>query len=160
MWRGKRLALRDGQRARLRMRQPISFAYRNLVFGRDASDAWAMFRLSTRPYAGLTRQGKQELLAALAGLAYTLEADFQLLRVTRPWSVDSYLHGCQAQADSRHANPLFGDYLEGHRSALDGRAIERPEVFLAARLVAQDRDPASAGPATWLAKLGRAARPR
>jgi hypothetical protein len=65
------------------MRQPISFIYGNLVFGRDAGDAWAMYRVVMTPYSGLTAAGKRELLSQIAGFAYTIGADFQLLRVSR-----------------------------------------------------------------------------
>ena len=77
------------------VRQPITFAHRNLVFGADLDDVWALYRLETRSYAGLTRSEKGELLSQLAAFAYTVEADFSLLRVTRPWSVAGYRAGCR-----------------------------------------------------------------
>ena len=77
------------------MRQPLRFAYRNLVFARDVADAWALYRLATRSYDGLTRAEKRELLSELAAFAYGIEADFSVLRVTRPWSVDAYIAGAE-----------------------------------------------------------------
>ena len=41
-----------------------------------------------RSYDGLTAAEKRELLYDLASFAYAVESDFQLLRVTRPWSTD------------------------------------------------------------------------
>jgi hypothetical protein len=117
------------------MRRPLSFAYRNLVFGRDLDDAWALYRLETRPYAGLSRAAKRELLAELAGLAYALEADFSLLRVTRSWSLDDYLVGCERGCDSRHAHEaLLRAHLDQHARALGEGGAQRPEVYLSVRL--------------------------
>src|SRR4051794_18496679 len=117
------------------MKQPLSFAHGNLVFGRDLDDAWALYRLETRSYAGQPRSGKRELLALLASFAYSLERDFQLLRVTRPWSVDGYLSDCERTADSRHTDrDRLREYLEGHRLALAVEAPLRPEVYLSVRL--------------------------
>ena len=81
------------------MKQPITFAYGNLVFGAGPADAWAVYRLDTRSYAGLTKSAKRELLTVLASLVYSLEADFSLLRVARPWSVDGYSAGVEMTVD-------------------------------------------------------------
>jgi hypothetical protein len=122
------------------MRRPLSFAYRNLVFGRDLDHAWALYRLETRPYAGLSRAGKRELLAELAGLAYALEADFSLLRVTRSWSLDDYLEGCERGCDSRHAHKaLLRAHLDQHARAMRDGGAQRPELYLSVRLGAADR---------------------
>ena len=67
----------------MRLHQPLTFAYANLVFGRDADDAWSLYRVHTDAYAGFSRARKVELLATLAACAYALEADFQILRVSR-----------------------------------------------------------------------------
>jgi AAA-like domain len=124
------------------MRRPLSFAYHNLVFGRDLDDAWAVYRLETRPYAGLSRARKRELLAELAGLAYALEADFSLLRVTRSWSLDDYLEGCRRGCDSRHAHPAqLGAHLDQHARSLEEGGSHRPEAYLSVRL-----DQAAPGP--------------
>ena len=112
------------------MRQPLSFAQRNLVFGRDMDDAWALYRLETVSYAGKTRAEKRELLSQIAALAYTIESDFTLLRVARPWSVKRYRAGCEASS-SRHAHrELLARYLDVHERALSGAGAQRPEVYL------------------------------
>src|SRR4051794_16560441 len=119
------------------MRQPLTFAHGNLVFGRDLDDAWALYRLESRSYVGQPRSGKRELLALLASFAYSLERDFQLLRVTRPWSVDGYLRDCERTADSRHTDrERLRDYLERHRLTLAAETPLRPEVYLSVRLAA------------------------
>jgi hypothetical protein len=117
------------------VRQPITFAHRNLVFGRDSDDAWALFRLRTRSYDGLTVAERKELLYDLASFAYTIEADFQLLRVTRAWSVQGYLRGAAQTLDSRHGQPeLWSRYLDGHRARISTRESAEPEIFLSVRL--------------------------
>lgn len=122
------------------MRQPISFIYRNLVFGAGPHEAWATYRLATRSYAGLTRAGKQEVLAAVAGCAYALEADFSLLRVARRWSADQYAIGVEAASDIRHAHrDRLDAYLRGERERLDGYESHTPEVYLSVRLSRERR---------------------
>jgi hypothetical protein len=117
------------------MRQPIRFMYGNLVFGETSDDVWAVYRLATRSYAGLTAAGKVELLSLIAGCAYTLETDFSLLRVARPWSVDTYALGVQATADARHLRrEELAAYLRTQRDALAGHASHTPDVYLSVRL--------------------------
>ena len=117
------------------MRRPLSFAYRNLVFGRDLDDAWALYRLETRPYAGLSRARKRELLTELAGLAYALEADFSLLRVTRAWALDQYLEGCERGCASTHAHrALLRAHLAQHAQCMGEGGSQGPEVYLSVRL--------------------------
>lgn len=117
------------------MKQPISFIYRNLVFGRDQHDAWATFRVATRAYAGLTRSSKLDLLGALASFAYAAEADFSLLRIATPWSVDDYGRGVEATADPRHVHREgLADYLTAQRDELARRGSHVPAVFVSIRL--------------------------
>jgi hypothetical protein len=117
------------------MRQPVTFAYRNLVFGRDAGDAWALFRLRTRSYDGLPNQEKKELLYDLASFAYTIEADFQLLRVTRQWSAEQYLRSAALTLDGRYGDgERWLAHLQDHQRRLAQREIAEPEVYLSVRL--------------------------
>lgn len=121
------------------MRQPITFAYRNLVFGRDSSDAWALYRVQTSSYDGLTVNEKKDLLGVLASFAYGIEADFQLLRVTKAWSVDAYCEEAVELLDPHYAHAGEWDrYLSAHRRALADRGTARPQVFLAVRLAPPD----------------------
>ena len=69
------------------MRAPISYVHDNLVFGRDRADAWALYELQGVAYPYLARASKLELFARLEALLYRLEADIQLLRVSRAISV-------------------------------------------------------------------------
>jgi hypothetical protein len=124
------------------MKTPISFAYRNLVFGESHGDAWAVYRLQMQSYAGLSRSGKRELLASVASMAYGLEADFTLLRVSRPWTVEDYERGVRSLVDHRHAlDEELDEYLEMQQRLLGERGSRIPEVYLSVRLPAEDGDP-------------------
>jgi AAA-like domain len=117
------------------MRPPITFMYRNIVFGSSVDDAWAVYRLQMRSYAGLTSSGKRELLSLIGSCAYALEADFSLLRVSRPWSVEHYVAGVEAVVDHRHAHrEQLDDYLDAQRDDLGWRAAATAEVYLSVRL--------------------------
>lgn len=126
------------------MRQPISFIHRNLVFRDNPDDVWAVYRLATRSYAGLSVGGKREVLSALAALASGLEAEFSLLRVARPWDVEQYLLGVLTASEVRYLRrePL-DRYLERQRLELSGRSAHAPEVYLSVRL---DAAPAGSSP--------------
>lgn len=117
------------------MRQPITFAHRNIVFGSDHDDAWALYRVRTSPYDGLTNAEKKELLYDLASFGYAVEADFQLLRVTRRWSAEDYERAAAATLDSRHGHgERWSHYLEQQRARLGPREVAEPEVYLSIRL--------------------------
>ncbi len=117
------------------MNAPYRFAYRNLLFGAGPDDVWAVYRVQTQAYAGLTRADKHDVLSSLASFAYGIEADFSLLRVGRPWSVDSYTLGVQATTDLRgvHREEL-DEYLAAQRDALRSRDSHVPEVYVSVRM--------------------------
>ncbi|MBI5105913.1 MAG: ATP-binding protein [Solirubrobacterales bacterium] len=117
------------------MSQPLTFAWRNVVFGRDVDDAWGLYRLHTTSYAGLAVNGKVEVLARLAAFASAAESDFQLLRVTRAWSAGDYEESALDAASSELGDQRrLMELVRDHREALDTDAITRPEVFVAVRL--------------------------
>jgi hypothetical protein len=117
------------------MRQPLTFAFRNLVFGDGTDDAWALYRVCTVSYEGLPSAEKRELLYDLASFAYAIEADFQLLRVTRQWSVEGYLRSAELGVDARHGSrERWVAHLGEHRDRLEAREIAEPEVYLSVRL--------------------------
>ena len=130
----------------LGLRRPLTFAYRNLVFGAGAEDVWALYRLALTSYAGLARAQKLELLASVAAFAYSIEADFQLLRTSRRWSIGDYVAGVEAGLDPEHGHPdRLRRYLETHAARLGAQAVPRPEVYLAVNLGDGQSDGASAG---------------
>src|SRR3954463_12060286 len=129
------------------MNAPLRFAHRNIVFGDGARDTWAVYRLEMESYEGLTAEQKIDLLATVAGFAFGLAADFQLLRVSRTWSVDDYIARARAGLDRRHGDePRFLGYLDTHRRELLGRTVVRPELYLSVRLAVPPPRPPSPGP--------------
>lgn len=117
------------------LRRPLTFAWRNLVFASDVEDCWALFRLHTCSYAGMPTSGKHEVLSSLVGFAASVEADFQILRVTRSWSPESYVSMAAASLDDRHGDSeRFDAVVAQHERRLRDRSPLRPEVFIAIRL--------------------------
>ncbi|MGI8727724.1 MAG: ATP-binding protein [Solirubrobacterales bacterium] len=123
------------------MRPTHYFAWENIVFGRDASDAWALFTIAGESYAGLSEAGKIELKDRLESLAYRLEADFQLIRLAREWSADAYVQRALGTLDPAHGHRgRFGDLLAEHRTRLAGRRAIRPRIYLAVKLGARPQE--------------------
>lgn len=119
------------------MRRPYWFVRGNLIFCRDAGDVWALYRLVGESYAGLSAQRKIALKEQIEGFAYAVESDFQLLRIGRSWSPESYAERALATLDSRPGHghrERFTDYLDGHRRELELRGVVRPDIYLAVRL--------------------------
>jgi AAA-like domain len=122
------------------VKQPITYVHENIVFSGSIKEPWALYRLDTKSYPGLPTASKLDLMAHLRSFAYFLEADFQILRVSRKFSVDDYVNGAMRTMSTRRGHQLlFEPYLRQHRDVLSGRHLARPEVFLAVRL----RDPSS-----------------
>src|SRR4051794_11798146 len=145
------------------MRQPLSFALGNLVFGPTLDDAWALYRVATQSYPGLSSAGKHQLMAGLASFAFSIGADFQLLRVSRPWSLDSYRTGVEALADARWAHdPELAAYLDRHESYLRTHSVAQPVVLLCVALGGQsDRAwSQAAGAIGWLKRVSGIDDPR
>ena len=143
------------------MRSPLAFTYGHLVFGRDLTDPWAVFAVATRAYAGLSASGKREFFLSLLGAIETLEADVQIMRVSRAWDVDGYAREMAAEMAS--ASPPVGDrYLSEHVTHLRARMPVQPLVFIAVSLTSPRRDVASQlsraverPPSEWLTALRR-----
>jgi hypothetical protein len=122
------------------MRAPVRFAIRNLVFGADRDDVWALYRLELTSYEGLTSSQKKQLLADVASFAYALEADFSLLRVWRGWSGAEYRHLASLALDDRAAHrDVWDRQLDRQQALLAAEAVARPELYLAVRLAAPAR---------------------
>jgi len=119
-----------------------SFIYGNVVFGRDLGDAWALYRLASQSYAGLSTGRKLEVMGQLEGLVHRIAADFQILRISRRFSVREYLASTWRTFDGRHGSAeeierrkeAFEALLRAHAYALSERETVRPDVYLAVRL--------------------------
>lgn len=120
---------------------PIVYAHENILFSAPR-DPWALYRLTPESYPGLPVSGKHQVKESLEAFAFRIEADFQILRVHRAWSVEDYIEGALSTMSRRSGHPeLFEPYLNRHRHVLAGRNIVRPELFLAVRLRDPARDP-------------------
>ncbi|MGI8800948.1 MAG: ATP-binding protein [Solirubrobacteraceae bacterium] len=119
------------------MRQPISFVYGNCLLG--SSGPWALFELEPCAYAFLTDERKRELFGRLLAAIEALEADIQLIRVTRAWDLDRYAGELAGAYAGPHA-AAHGRYVSEHRTGLAdvGQAIAA--VYLAVSLEEPERD--------------------
>jgi hypothetical protein len=112
------------------------------VFGRDLSDAWAVYKLAGQSYAGLSTGRKLEVMGQLEGLVHRITADFQILRISRRFSIRQYLASTWQTFDRRHGSgeeierrkAAFESLLRAHAYALSERETVRPDVYLAVRL--------------------------
>jgi hypothetical protein len=116
------------------VRQPHYFFWGNLVL-RAPTDAWAVYRLTGHSYPGLSEARKVEVGERLEALAYTIEADFQILRVSRVFDGAEYARCAMSTLDPNHGDREgFEHHIEEHRSDFERRGAVRPEVYLAVRL--------------------------
>jgi hypothetical protein len=116
------------------VRQPHHFFWANLVL-RTPTDAWAVYQLDGHSYPGLSESRKVEVGERLEALAYTLESDFQILRVARSFDADAYVRRALSTLDPRHCHrERFEAHISEHRASFERRGALRPEIYLAARL--------------------------
>jgi hypothetical protein len=128
------------------VRPPLSFAWRNVLFGQDADDAWALFRVYTASYGGLSAAAKIERLATLASYATVAEADFQILRVARAWSTNAYADSAMALLDRQYGHPdRLAELVAEHEHLAGVDGATTADVFLAVRLAAPSGVRASVG---------------
>ena len=148
------------------IRPPITFTYGNCVFARGLDDGWALFAADTHSYDGLGPERKRELFLALLGALETVDADVQILRVSRRFDTRAYADEQTRAGSERHA-PLIGSYVDEHVRRLDTLAALLPSVYVAVSLSDPERDVAAylsaaaeSGPAGWLGALRRTLAPR
>lgn len=116
------------------MRRPHHFFWSNLVL-RTPTDAWAVYQIAGQSYPGLSAARKVEVGERLEALAYTIEADFQILRVARLFDAAAYERRAAATLHPRFGHrERFLAHLAEHRTALERRGAIRPEIYLAVRL--------------------------
>jgi hypothetical protein len=116
------------------VRSPHHFITGNLIL-RTPTDAWAIYEVEGQSYPGLPDARKVEVGERLEALAYVLETDFQILRISRAFDAAAYEAAALTTLDPRHGRrEAFGRHLAEHREALAGRGATRTEVYLAVRL--------------------------
>lgn len=119
-----------------------AFIYGNIVFGRDLRDVWALYRLGSESYTGLSTGRQLEVMGQLEGLVHRIAADFQIIRVARRFSVPEYLASTWRTFDRRHGDAeeierreeAFEALLRAHVAVLSERETVRPDTYLAVRL--------------------------
>jgi AAA domain-containing protein len=117
------------------VRAPLSFTCGNWVFGETLDDAWAAFRLGTFSYKWLSGEAKRTHMLALRDVLRTVEADVQILRVSRGWDRAGYLRDAGRSSHRAHAGAV--------RSYLAAQAYgagARTRVFLLVSLREAERD--------------------
>ena len=121
------------------MRQPHYFFSGNIVL-RTPTDAWAVYALEGQSYPGLSDARKIEVGERLEALVYTIEADFQILRVARSYDAASYEERALVTLDPHHGRREdFERHVGEHREAFERRGALRAEIYLAVRLGATRR---------------------
>ncbi|HWW67489.1 MAG TPA: ATP-binding protein [Solirubrobacterales bacterium] len=116
------------------MRPPHYFFWANLVL-RTPTDAWAVYELEGQSYPGLSDSRKIEVGERLEALAYTLESDFQVLRIAPAFDAAAYERRALSTLDPRHGRrERFERHLAEHRAEFERRGALRPEIYLAVRL--------------------------
>jgi hypothetical protein len=121
------------------MRPPHHFLTANLIL-RTPTDAWAIYELEGQSYPGLPDPQKIEVGERLEALAYVLETDFQILRISRSLDAAVYERAALSTLDPRHGRrEAFEEHLAGHRTLLEERGATRTEIYLAVRLDPQPK---------------------
>src|SRR4051794_26262589 len=113
---------------------PLRFVHQNVLVGTGAERA-ALYRLETVSYPFMSVAQQREWLGRLARLAFVVEGDFSLWRVSRGYPVERYVEDAEELLDSRGQAPdAWRAYLEGHESHLRELRAFVPEVYLAVQL--------------------------
>jgi hypothetical protein len=116
------------------MRAPHHFLTGNLIL-RTPTDPWAVYELEGQSYPGLPDRQKIEVGERLEALAYVLETDFQILRISRAFDAAAYERRAMSTLDPRHGHrEAFARHLADHRGLFEQRGATRTEIYLAVRL--------------------------
>ena len=128
------------------MKAPIWFIYGNCIFAEGSDDCWAAFTVELSSYAWLSDEVKRMRLLELVGAIEAIEADIQLLRVSRAHIAKGEDHVNAGQAGS---GPWAADgyarqlYEERQQERLEELGCGEPLLFLLVSLREPDRDVAS-----------------
>jgi hypothetical protein len=152
---------------------PLSFVYGNCVFATGLDDAWAAFTVPVASYACLPEDEKRARFLALLGALEAVQADVQIMRVSRRWDTERYVreldehdttpHDAAAGNDAApsHSRPRRR-YAHEHATRLRELDAGWPCVFLLVSLRDPERDVATyvsraaeQHPREWLRALRR-----
>lgn len=124
------------------MKAPIWFIYGNCIFAEGSDDCWAAFTVELSSYAWLSDEAKRMRLLELVGAIEAIEADIQLLRVSRAHDVrvGTEQGGCAPSGADGEARQLYG---ERQQRRLEELGCSEPLLFLLVSLREPERDVAS-----------------
>jgi hypothetical protein len=122
------------------VRAPLRFVYGNLCLGGSERDAWALFVVEAHPFDGLTAADKRERFSRLVSALEAVEADLQILRVSRPFDIERYARELLSER-ADHPGPLEA-LVAGHCEHLDELDAREPWIAIAVRLQPAASDPA------------------
>ena len=139
------------------------------MFADGLGDGWAAFAVETSSYQWLSEDGKRARFLELLGAIEAIEADLQVVRVSRRWELERYVRELAADANTdagtgtdTHARANSA-YLEEHARRLQGFGMARAAVFLIVSLRDPEKDVAAyvsqvaeSHPRQWLREIGRA----
>lgn len=148
------------------MRPPIWFLHGNCIYASGPDDAWAAFAVRTSSYAWLSEEEKRARFLDLLCAIEAIEADVQLLRVSRRWRREGEMEAAIGLEEGAH-RPELDRYLSAHAQRLEELGAGSPAVFLLVSLREPERDVASylsslaeRHPREWLEGLKAAFSPR
>lgn len=114
---------------------PLRYVRRNILFGRRPNDLAALYRLPMISYPFMPDADKEAWLKQMAGLAFTVQADFSLWRVNREYPASRYPAQVAGLLDGRHADrQAWRMFLAGQARHLEGLRAHLPEVYMAVSL--------------------------
>jgi hypothetical protein len=127
---------------------PIAFVYGNCVFARGLDDGWAAFAVPASSYAWLSEEGKRARFLSLIAALEAIEADVQIVRVSRRWDPERYADGLREPGDAGDVNASAhagarARYVDQQVLHLDEVGAARPAVFIIVSLREPERDVAS-----------------
>jgi AAA-like domain len=113
---------------------PLRYVHGNVLVGMGAARA-ALYRLDTVSYPFMSVAQQRDWLGRLARMAFVVEADFSLWRVSRAYPAERYVEDAEPLLDPRGQSPeAWRAYLEGHEAHLRSLRSSVPEVYLAVQL--------------------------
>jgi hypothetical protein len=147
------------------VRAPLTFVYGHCIFARGLDDPWAAFRIESSSYAWCADSEKRARMLALVGAIEAVEADIQIVRVSRPWELDRYRRELLGEPQGRAGaapSAQLQQFLDEQLRGLGEVGVARPLAFMIVSLREPERDLAShlsqaiaQHPREWLGGLRR-----
>lgn len=128
------------------MRAPLRFVYGNCVFASGLDDCWAAFAVETSTYLWLSDGEKHARLQAWTAALQDLEADVQILRVSRRAVSRQPLSAGRAEdedGDGGTRRRSLARHLERQAARVGALSCSSPAVFVLVSTREPERDVAS-----------------